>query len=464
MIIKNGKEISAIRKGNKLIDRIYKGTLVVYEGFKNILASGVPPLTLINGKGGNVVDYKIYGNSVTQSILPSEYQQVEYIEGTGTQYFEIDYIATGNTVSQGKYQITNIQSGKMLFGCRQSSSQNFYGFNWGGGLPYKYYNSYVSGVLTNVNIDDGVHTFKKDKGYLYRDDILINSISYKEFTTPYKMIVFGCITAGVVGLQPEARLFNLQFYDNDILKIDLIPCYRKLDGEIGMYDLVNNVFYTNEGSGTFLKGNAIPSPEEPVELESVGEYDETTGKYVIPIKANDTITNIYLNEPLRKMEDIADYVDYKNQKVYRLIDKKTFDGTENWELHTTTKEDVGVFRLDNVLNPLIKVPQTSTMMTHFSLTNTYSTASFENSVYRFSSNAEVTQITGSRLYVSKENETLESFKTWLSQNKPSIYYPIATPIEETIELPNIPTTKGITILDVETEIQPSNIEITYKGK
>lgn len=197
------------------------------------------------------------GEFVKSYNLPSEYQAVEYIEGTGTQYFEIDYIATGNTVSQGKYQITNIQSGKMLFGCRQSSSQNFYGFNWGGGLPYKYYNAYVSGVLTNVNIDEGVHKFKKDKGYLYRDDILINSISYKEFTTPYKMIVFGCKTAGVVGLQPEARIFNLQFYDSDILKIDLIPCYRKSDGEIGMYDLVNSVFYTNDGTGTFLKGNNV---------------------------------------------------------------------------------------------------------------------------------------------------------------------------------------------------------------
>ena len=64
-------------------------------------------------------------------------------------------------------------------------------------------------------------------------------------------------TAGVVGLQPEARIFNLQFYDSDILKIDLIPCYRKSDGEIGMYDLVNSVFYTNDGTGTFLKGNNV---------------------------------------------------------------------------------------------------------------------------------------------------------------------------------------------------------------
>ncbi len=43
-------------------------------------------------------------------------------------------------------------------------------------------------------------------------------------------------------------------YDNGTLVRDFIPCYRKQDGVIGMYDLANDVFYTNAGTGTFLKG------------------------------------------------------------------------------------------------------------------------------------------------------------------------------------------------------------------
>ena len=38
---------------------------------------------------------------------------------------------------------------------------------------------------------------------------------------------------------------------------DLIPCYRKVDNVAGMYDLVNDVFYTNEGTGEFIIGNVI---------------------------------------------------------------------------------------------------------------------------------------------------------------------------------------------------------------
>lgn len=37
-------------------------------------------------------------------------------------------------------------------------------------------------------------------------------------------------------------------------KIALYACYRKSDGVIGMYDVENDVFYTNDGSGDFTKG------------------------------------------------------------------------------------------------------------------------------------------------------------------------------------------------------------------
>jgi hypothetical protein len=35
---------------------------------------------------------------------------------------------------------------------------------------------------------------------------------------------------------------------------ELVPCYRKSDGVIGLYDVVNDVFRTNDGSGSFTAG------------------------------------------------------------------------------------------------------------------------------------------------------------------------------------------------------------------
>ena len=38
---------------------------------------------------------------------------------------------------------------------------------------------------------------------------------------------------------------------NGTLVRDLVPCYRKSDGVVGMYDIVNKKFYTNSFQGTY---------------------------------------------------------------------------------------------------------------------------------------------------------------------------------------------------------------------
>lgn len=51
------------------------------------------------------------------------------------------------------------------------------------------------------------------------------------------------------------QISYFKYYDkNDTLICDLIPCYRKIDGMIGMYDIVRKQFLTNQGSGSFTKG------------------------------------------------------------------------------------------------------------------------------------------------------------------------------------------------------------------
>lgn len=45
----------------------------------------------------------------------------------------------------------------------------------------------------------------------------------------------------------------LKIYENNVLIRDMVPVYRKSDNVIGMYDILNDVFYTNKWSGTFSK-------------------------------------------------------------------------------------------------------------------------------------------------------------------------------------------------------------------
>ena len=125
--------------------KIYNGNKMIRDFVPCCNSSGIAGLyDLVLGK---FYTNQGEGEFVKSFNLPEEYQQVEYIENDNENYFEIDFIPNNNTSSKGKFQITNTALGRVLFGSRTSSSQNFYGFNWGGGIPYKYYNSYMSGLF-----------------------------------------------------------------------------------------------------------------------------------------------------------------------------------------------------------------------------------------------------------------------------------------------------------------------------
>ena len=50
---------------------------------------------------------KLIGQFEIQTLLPSTYQQVEYIESTGTQFINTDIVANTGTRWEIKYAYTN---------------------------------------------------------------------------------------------------------------------------------------------------------------------------------------------------------------------------------------------------------------------------------------------------------------------------------------------------------------------
>lgn len=69
--------------------------------------------------------------------------------------------------------------------------------------------------------------------------------------------------------------YSFKIWNNGTLLRNFIPAKRNSDNILGMYDLVNNVFYTNTGTGVFTIGSEIilPSPDTPIEIKSVGNFD-----------------------------------------------------------------------------------------------------------------------------------------------------------------------------------------------
>ena len=79
--------------------------------------------------------------------------------------------------------------------------------------------------------------------------------NWHTFNSNNNIFLFTCNSGGIADNRMMiGKIYACKIWDNEVLIRDLIPCYRISDNVIGLYDIVNDVFYTNSGTGTFSKG------------------------------------------------------------------------------------------------------------------------------------------------------------------------------------------------------------------
>lgn len=195
--------------------------------------------------------------------------------------------------------------------------------------------------------------------------------------------------------------------------------------------------------------NGTPTPTTPVEIESLGTYNETTGKYEIEVKVSngtDTkITVLELNEPLRSLPNRTKDIAYiKNNKLYvdRYIKSITLNGSENWIKNTLSSG-----RSRFVLFVDDGKPTQLVMCDHFkgAMSTEYN--------YIFMGNS-------GEICLQYELSTANEFKTWLSNNNVQVDYELATPITEEIGFVSIHTFENINHINLYGKISTS-FGITY---
>lgn len=279
MIIRNNKPAVALYKGTKEIIKRYKGTVVVYESFRNILISGTTPLVLTKCKG--VVQ------TLEKKQLPEEYQAVEYIESTGTQYIDTGVKLTSNYTVELDYQLTErLQYRAGLFGnlANSGDTKNIrYGsilspsnacLEHGYGLGNAFYQV--------GEPDTDRHYLKQDGNKIYFDNVLVYTFKEASFTIDDTALL--CNFDFTNYMPAKAKYYSSKWFDGETLVRDFVPCYRKSDGVIGFYDLIGDTFYTNIGTGEFLKGknivNRLPDTYQEVRyIEGTGTQWINTGVY-----------------------------------------------------------------------------------------------------------------------------------------------------------------------------------------
>lgn len=191
-----------------------------------------------------------------QPRLPSDYIELQYIQSSGTQYINTKFKPNNNTRVLCVFEL--LESGRAygIFGSRtayKNTSFTFFVYAEGVNIQDEY------GFNSTNPMSSSLALYEIDKN---KNVTFINGVDYTfpsaTFQTNYEMYIFGVNTSGsphtnTVNQLGSLRMHSCQIYDNDILVRDFVPC-KTLTGTVGMYDVVNSIFYTNAGTGSFIAG------------------------------------------------------------------------------------------------------------------------------------------------------------------------------------------------------------------
>ena len=415
---KNGEEFLLEYKGN-IIKASLSGNINTIGGIANKTVDNSCEISAIDVAGTTYLsNYKIYGNSKQ--------------DGTPTIESPIEIKSVGNLITDkkddnyGKYKIQITVRGKNVlkypyFNTTKTARGITFTDNGDGTITANgtatenaiFYidNTYLFSAL------DKTKTYTLSSNYIYgKDYVLLNLYKENKYVTE-----LGTWENGT-------RILDLSNYEYDRIEC----CIFVKSGET-----LNNFVFN-------------PQIEEGDKATPYEQYKEPA------------IYNIYLDEPLRKVGDRADYIDLANKKVVRKVVEKIYNGTEGWTANANTDVPDGYSSfvlIDNTILPrygnAINIKPISNMFKcHAGYVGSKNQEIWN--VYKVVWNIRPIILT-SRL---TEN-SVEGWKKWLKENPVTVDCALDTQTEEDISLPNILLNEGTNKITIETEIEPSKIEINY---
>ena len=192
------------------------------------------------------------GNPVTPE---KKYPMIplEYIQSTGTQYINTEVPASwSNLRISADFVNTRFNGNWDYFIGAGTSDQNAVGIRNENGSNLKVVNN-----GDNTSMPNTIGTrYKKDFVY---NQIVNTGSSYTMTSTSVSynknLYLFACNGNSVYG-KFNAKIYSLKFYKNNVLIKDFVPA-KDFDGNIGLFDKVEEKFHYNIGTGTFTAGGVV---------------------------------------------------------------------------------------------------------------------------------------------------------------------------------------------------------------
>lgn len=242
-------------------------------GSTNLLSGGSAP-TSQDGNNGDVYIRYFDGASV-----PEGYKRLNsLVVGTMSG----PYIDTGIIANEAdgcevvfKYSATPAND-TWIFGAWQSYKDTIIG----------YYSSKIRIVIggsTTVEktFDTELHVVKATDTNLYFDGVDTGASVNWSNAPALTMQLFK--DNGHSTPAKNVEIYEVTIYSNGVPVRHMVPCRRTSDDELGMYDLINDVFYTNVGSGSFSSGGTENGQIVGAYAKTNNEWQDLIGSYIYNI-------------------------------------------------------------------------------------------------------------------------------------------------------------------------------------
>ena len=238
-----------------------------YDGNGRIIAHLVPVLRTYDNKPGmyDLIRRQFLTNQGAGEFkygIGNLYSSLQYLESTGTQYLTVVSGQVDSTfgikmnasmvAEPDNYPAGSTDNNKnrfFYFGARSSLSAWCYGWGTiytGSSSPRYSFTDYPAGL---DNFYTGRLNFLNDKKVAFENETPATmSGSTQEFTNT-DILLFRSYQYSATACQSRIKFAQVS-RGSDIIR-NLVPVKRISDGELGMYDTVDGVFYTNAGEGTF---------------------------------------------------------------------------------------------------------------------------------------------------------------------------------------------------------------------
>ncbi len=199
--------------------------------------------------------------------LPAEYQELEYIQASGQCRIKTGVTPAYNDKVEMTWMPTTVSGNQNLWCARTATSKQFTGFMIGATFRFDR-NEGTAGQKTSAtafaantrysivaDYGAGVSTISND---VTHTEVTTVSNSTDSYTVGSALAIFASHNNNIddgLNNYGSYRLYSFKLRNSSgTLRLDLVPAKRLSDDALGVYDMVNGDFLTNDKSGSFIAG------------------------------------------------------------------------------------------------------------------------------------------------------------------------------------------------------------------